>query len=278
MNKRIALSGMSILTALALIGGATFAFFSDVETSTGNTFTAGDLDLKIDNTSYLNHVLNQRTSWQMSDLTDQLFFNFDDLKPGDEGEDTISLHTTNDSWACADFITTATPDNSCGGSEVGADPNCGIQDTGELQNELNFIFWTDDGDNVLEQGEKVIVSGPASQVLNSKMTLADSSTNNVGGSNGDPLSKSRDYFIGKAWCFGGLTEAAVPQDGSGATGTNGPDSLRGSGVVCDGSQVGNQSETDSLIGDVRFYAEQSRNNGRFLCNPGPSPSPSPSGG
>lgn len=50
MNTKIALSGMSILAALALIGGATFAFFSDNETSGGNTVTAGTLDLKVNGT------------------------------------------------------------------------------------------------------------------------------------------------------------------------------------------------------------------------------------
>lgn len=47
MNKKIALSGLSILAALALMGGATFAYFSDVGTSTGNTFSTGNLDLKL---------------------------------------------------------------------------------------------------------------------------------------------------------------------------------------------------------------------------------------
>lgn len=33
--------------ALALVGGVTYAFFSDTATSTGNTFSAGTLDLKL---------------------------------------------------------------------------------------------------------------------------------------------------------------------------------------------------------------------------------------
>jgi predicted ribosomally synthesized peptide with SipW-like signal peptide len=45
MNIRIALSSLSILTALALMGGATFAFFSDVGTSNNNVFAAGTFDL-----------------------------------------------------------------------------------------------------------------------------------------------------------------------------------------------------------------------------------------
>src|SRR5688572_21468959 len=47
INKRIALRSVSIVASLALVAGATFAFFSDTETSSGNTFTAGQLDLKV---------------------------------------------------------------------------------------------------------------------------------------------------------------------------------------------------------------------------------------
>jgi predicted ribosomally synthesized peptide with SipW-like signal peptide len=48
MNKKIAFSMMSILTSLALMGGATFAFFSSTATSTGNVFATGSLTLLLD--------------------------------------------------------------------------------------------------------------------------------------------------------------------------------------------------------------------------------------
>jgi len=47
INRRIAMSGMSILAALALAGTATFAFFTDNATSEGNTFSTGTLDVSI---------------------------------------------------------------------------------------------------------------------------------------------------------------------------------------------------------------------------------------
>lgn len=47
MNTKIALSTLSILTALSLVGGATFAFFSDSGTSNDNFFSIGTLDLKL---------------------------------------------------------------------------------------------------------------------------------------------------------------------------------------------------------------------------------------
>lgn len=48
MKKRILFSIMVIALAATLVAGATTAYFSDVERSFGNTFTAGSLDLKID--------------------------------------------------------------------------------------------------------------------------------------------------------------------------------------------------------------------------------------
>jgi predicted ribosomally synthesized peptide with SipW-like signal peptide len=50
MNKKIALSAASIITSLALMSGAAFAFFSDTGTSSANVFSTGTLDLKLSDT------------------------------------------------------------------------------------------------------------------------------------------------------------------------------------------------------------------------------------
>jgi predicted ribosomally synthesized peptide with SipW-like signal peptide len=47
LNKKIITSSMSIIAALSLMTGATFAFFTDSASSTGNTFTTGNADLQI---------------------------------------------------------------------------------------------------------------------------------------------------------------------------------------------------------------------------------------
>lgn len=47
MNKKIAMSGLSIVAALTIMGGATFAQFSDSATVSGNTFSTGDSNLQI---------------------------------------------------------------------------------------------------------------------------------------------------------------------------------------------------------------------------------------
>lgn len=61
MNKKILFSFLTIGAVLASVGGATVAYFSDTETSTGNTFTAGTIDISVDgenpwNTSWENYL------------------------------------------------------------------------------------------------------------------------------------------------------------------------------------------------------------------------------
>lgn len=45
--KKIVVSLMVIVVVLVLIGGGTYAMFSDTETGSGNTFTAGTLNLQV---------------------------------------------------------------------------------------------------------------------------------------------------------------------------------------------------------------------------------------
>ena len=47
MKKILGLT-IAALLVMGLVGGGTWAYFSDVETSTGNTFVAGTLDLEVD--------------------------------------------------------------------------------------------------------------------------------------------------------------------------------------------------------------------------------------
>ena len=47
--KKILMSLFTIAIVGALVTGGAIAYFNDVETSTGNTFTAGTLDLKVNN-------------------------------------------------------------------------------------------------------------------------------------------------------------------------------------------------------------------------------------
>lgn len=292
INGKILLSGATILAAAALVVGATFAFFSDTETSTGNTFTAGAIDLQIDNTSYaLDHnipgfqsptgafMANTATTWTLTDLTVEKFFNFTDLKPGDYGEDTISVHVNNnDAWLCAAARITQDTDETCTDPEQADDPTCAVPgpNQGELDQEVNFAFWKDDGDNVFETDETTFLSGPISG-LGEQGQIALADTSDSGPFGDTPVPGNTTVHIGKAWCFGTLSESPATQGLS----TNPVD--RGTtGFTCGGSGVNNAAQTDKVVGDLQFYATQSRNNSTFTCAqnytptwPTPTPTPTP---
>src|SRR3989344_1785745 len=219
--KKILLS-MSMIAVVAVVAiGATGAFFSDTETSTGNTFTAGAIDLTVDSEQHYNgqecvlgdYDQNSNTpdtgqwvgtgaypvqgtpcggTWLATNLGAQTFFNFGDIKPGDSGENTISLHIdNNDAYACVDVNITSNDDMTCTEPElgVGGDPTCLPTPTdtdtsdGELAQNIMFFAWAEtDGDNIWEPGQSEIplfsnTYGPASDVLGGEnYTLASPQT------------------------------------------------------------------------------------------------------
>lgn len=260
-----------IAAVAAIAVGATTAFFSDTETSTGNTFTAGAIDLTIDNESYYsantdaagNLVLNEGTSWlQPLNLNGQFFFNFSDLKPGDWGEDTISLHVNNnDAYACVDVRLDSDDDNDITEPED-EDGDDGSDEEGELADAVDFIWWVDDGDNVWEVGEQLLPAGPLGN-LNVGQVATVALATPAGGIFGGTLTGGQTYYIGKAWCFGGFDMEPYSQDGEGNP-NEGPIQRP---VVCNGSGEDNQTQTDSMTATISFYAEQARNNDDFQCSP-----------
>lgn len=182
INSKVALSLATVAVAGALIVGATVAFFSDTETSEGNILQAGSLDLKVDSEAHYDGLVcdgnvwedddNGATeltrseligqpcdgTWALKDLGDgDIFFNITDIKPGDEGENTISLHVfRNDAWGRFIIDDVSDDDNTCTEpeSEVGAfDPQCngqpntdpGANNLGELGENLSFYAWIDQG-------------------------------------------------------------------------------------------------------------------------------------
>lgn len=240
MNKQIlvSLSIISVVSAIAI--GGTIAYFSDTETSAGNTFTTGTLDLKVDNHCYYNgrecvYVkpgLYRWTgtfeecycTWELSNLDGKLFFNFTNVKPGDHGEDTVSLHTTNDAWVCAEITNLATAENGRNEPEADVDETA---DVGELQDNLYFNIWRDyNCDNIYNENDYYLAQDVKTTAF--KWPIADSNT-------GDPLLGGQTYCLAIGW--------NVPLE------------------------VGNVIQSDSITGDVIFTAYQARHNENFLCVP-----------
>ncbi len=301
MNK-IALSTLTILAAVLMVAGGTGAFFGDTEQSSGNTFAAGVIDLKVDNESYYNgnkcadvdltagenwQWVGQSeypepgtscsTSWNPDDLSNgRSFFNFTDVKPDDEGEDTISLHVgTNDAWACMDMSLTSNDDLSSNEPELGdGDVQEDINNTwdGELAQNLQFAWWADDGDNVYEVGENGLYEGVKTldTLLNHgssswSVALADSAHNVWTPNTFTPLSAGETHYIAKAWCMGTLTPSPITQDN--AT-TSGPQ-VRGTGFICNGEELDNTTQSDKATLDVTFRVFQSRDVEDFVCGDTP---------
>jgi len=297
--KKILYSLLSIGAVALVAVAATGAFFSDTETSVDNTFIAGELDLQIDSEcQYYQNDLPVGCfqtfpsptppiafgNWSLGNLTTEKFFDFLDVKPGDYGENTISLHVfDNDAWVCMDIENMENDDNTCTEPEDGVDelgiPNptpgaCGTDPNGgELAQNLNFFAWLDEGatdgfqgqgqdptegDNEWQDGPEPPlfsnVIGPASDVLNGvTYTLADSNFSVIGG----PFIGSTTYYIGVTWCAGTLSVDVPDVDNDNMTGQPFLD--------CDGEAMVNDTQSDSLVADLTFRAEQWRNNPTFTC-------------
>ncbi|MBI2621657.1 MAG: hypothetical protein HYW63_03390 [Candidatus Levybacteria bacterium] len=293
INTKIILSGATILAAVALIIGATFAFFSDSETSIGNIFATGELDLQIDAEAHYagltcdgsvwdEDVPDQSTrpdligddcdgTWALTDLDEtHKFFNLTDIKPGDTGENTISIHVfDNDAWVYFEVNPTSTPN--------------------ALQNALLFNVWLDqggtpgfqgqindptEGDNIrqpvtepllaspgtIDVGGEAYVLGPILAAVRSSIDAAsdvcdDSDTGsdpdgdgvtdgNVGACQGLPIDGhlvgSTTYYFGVGW--------ELP------------------------SSTGNEAQALSFVADMIFQAVQYRNNPSPVF---PLPTPTP---
>jgi len=272
--KKILLS-LSIIVITAILVGvsATGAFLSDTETAAGNTFAAGAVDLKVDNQSYYNGAISEKTTFGPSDLDNgKLFLDFTDLKPDDEGEDTISLHVNNnDAYLCLDMSLTSDDDKSSNEPELETgDLEEDVNNTwdGELASFVKMVWWMDDGDNVLETGETLLNDGIKSvtdffgQDKVFSADLADATTNIWTGQAG-PAIGNQTYHIGKAWCYGAMNLDPVAQDGLGnALSPIGP---QGGGFSCDGRALGNESQTDGVTMNIAFRAMQARHNPNYTC-------------
>lgn len=312
-----------ITFAGALIVGATGAFFSDTETSTGNTFAAGALDLKVDSEAHYNGSickpnlvttdnLNDYTwqggneypvglpcvgTWAETDLgITHKFFDLSDIKPGDEGENTISLHVyNNDAWGRFLVNNVVDSDVSCTEpeTEVGTqEPECTNVDAatttpGELAESIVFNAWLDQGStpgfqNIGADGQPIDANGELDGVQKPDPTEGD----NLQQCN---LQDEEDCPEPLFWTGETVDEVSegpfnLSEILSAAHGLQGCQDLDGNtdygichGLAQDGrmvgsttyyfglgwsipGSVGNEAQTDSLVADLSFQVEQHRNN------------------
>lgn len=236
----------------ALVLGATGAFFSDTETSTGNTFTAGAIDLKVDSEQHYNGNECVDGVWEGNstypvdgtscggtwgqdgglNIIAEKFFNFGDIKPGDSGENTISLHVVNnDAYICGYVTNLTNDDNGLTEPESLVDQTNGVGN-GELQNQILMTVWRDNGNNPNDPTDSDVCDNVQQE---DEFVYADhvAIDSNTGGWLLGKVTGDKTVCLGVAW---ELPEAS-----------------------------GNETQTDSVTADISFYTEQYRNNEDFQC-------------
>ncbi len=132
--KKLILSVFTILMVSAATFGATQALFSDEETSSGNTFTAGSLNLEL-----LNPV--------------SVPFSVSNIKPGDEGEGQVTLSNTGNLPGNLNIVLDnfVQDENGCIEPEIKAGDPCGA---GDLDLAFRMAMFLDaNGDGVYNQAD-----------------------------------------------------------------------------------------------------------------------------
>jgi predicted ribosomally synthesized peptide with SipW-like signal peptide len=139
LNARIIASIAMLVFVGAAIAASTGAFFSDTESSTGNTFTAGEVDITI---SGLAHEYNgNQTNAPIFAPGGGFTFGLSDLKPRDEGTITYGLtNSSNEIHLCAAVVETSNDENARIEPEVEAGDTTDGPNNGELGQFLSFKF------------------------------------------------------------------------------------------------------------------------------------------
>lgn len=339
LNTRILASVAMLVFVGAAIASSTGAFFSDTETSTGNTFTAGALDLKVDSQSHYNGMMcsNQNGfgsafvwipddasspftptdaadfnedhpdqypqagipcggTWAESDLIPDSvafrFFDFSDIKPGDEGENTISLHVyDNDAWACMTVDSVSDLDVTCTEPEgESTDSQCSVDvnapGAGELGAALTFDAWLDEGSTAGFQCNNANASPTVGASCAADPLEGDNVLNGVEVLfwNDETVDEASEGPFALSDVLSGAYAAHTCTDTDGNTGYAACHGLASDGRMVGSATyywglawnvpdtAGNEIQTDALTLDMIFEVEQHRNNPNFQCTPSAEPS------
>lgn len=170
--------------------------------------------------------------WSADNLTDQTFFTFNDVKPGDLGINVISLHVEdNDAYACL-MVDGEDYENTIYEPEATYGDNT---QEGELSGYLEAFAWDDvDQDGDYEPAtEDSLYEGLLSGLDLDQLEV-------VGGTTA---------YVGLAWCAGDISVDGITGE-----------------ISCNGAFMQNDAQSDSFLATLTAYAEQTRNNPDFKCS------------
>ncbi len=125
MKKILGLTVAAMLV-MGLVGGGTWAFFSDPETSTGNTLGAGTLDLQVDSGDAAVTTLSVATAY-----------------PGDSGSGNTTLYNNGSLAAELDIAFGSVSNTESVGSTEYESDVIGGGGVGELGAQATFAFFVD---------------------------------------------------------------------------------------------------------------------------------------
>lgn len=143
LSRRRALLGLGTIGVGAVAGGGgTMAYFSDEESSTGNTVTAGELDLTIDVTDFSYNGPDENL--EVNPVDGGANFALSDLKPGDAGHCEVRVAVnSNPAWVhlggdLTDYENGRNEPEKSAGDSSGGDPGAG---NGELSDLIQVHDW-----------------------------------------------------------------------------------------------------------------------------------------
>lgn len=166
INKKILLSSVSAFSSLALLVGATYAFFTDNETSSGNTFTAGTLDLKVNGTDVPGTLvtLSAKPSENLEPVTvtltntgsnggiADLHFTAVVDSQGVTTEPECAADAENGIWNGQDCLSPTSPQFDVS-NKIGVDIGYDLDNSGAVDDD-EYLIWTDSSNPfVMDAGE-----------------------------------------------------------------------------------------------------------------------------
>lgn len=250
INLTRAVYAVAMIAVIATAGFlSTRAFFSDTESSQGNVFAAGSLDLLVG-------ITNRGSEGGPDPLAPQnlpnngALFAFENLMPGETDTGFFRFESSEDAWLCLAADITDTDENTRLAQEEAAGDNSTVQ--GELQNYMEIAIWEANDNNA--DG----VVGTSENDTLRVMSLEDFATGEYhalqDSAMGDnPLEADIEEQYEYAYCFGQFSNTADVMANGGT-------------LECDGSSAGNDAQTDSVTSTIYFYAEQMQNNANFVCS------------